>query len=147
MVRGGLSSALALLTRVTELRAPVTSPCYHPLPTQGDCAIPTSIPAAAALIYGEEVGNSFSGGALALLHPIPSELAQPCLHHPKPSTLCPPLSVQQEGKAGRRMVMKNGHTSSLPANTESQRAVLPSLLGAAAGDSSLFWGSSKTSVL
>lgn len=30
MVRGGLSSALALLTRVTELRAPVTSPCYHP---------------------------------------------------------------------------------------------------------------------
>lgn len=43
--------------------------------------------------------------------------------------------------------MKNGHTSSLPANIKSQRAVLPSLLGAAAGDSSLFWGSSKTSVL
>lgn len=51
------------------------------------------------------------------------------------------------GGEGGRMVMKNGHTSSLPAKTKSQRAVLPSLLGAAAGDSSLFWGSSKTSVL
>lgn len=45
------------------------------------------------------------------------------------------------------MVMKNGHRSSLPANTKSQRAVLPPLLGAAAGDSSFFWGSSKMSVL
>lgn len=128
-------------------QAPVASPCYHHFPPRGHCAIPTSILAAAALIYGEEVGKGFSGGALALLHPIPSQLAQPCLHHPKPSTLCPPLSVQWEGKVGRRMVMKNSHMSSLPANTKSQRAVLPSLLGAAAGDSSLFWGSSKTSVL
>lgn len=92
-------------------------------------------------------GKAFLGGALAHLPPIPSQLAQPCLHHPKPSTLCPPLSVQREGKAGRRMVMKNSHTSSLPANTKSQRTVLSSLLGATAGDSSLFWGSSKTSVL
>lgn len=43
--------------------------------------------------------------------------------------------------------MKNSHTSSLPANTKSLRAVLPSFLGAAAGESSLFWESSKTSVL
>lgn len=43
--------------------------------------------------------------------------------------------------------MKNSHRSSFPANTESQRAVLPSLLGAVAGDSSFFWGCSKTSVL
>lgn len=43
--------------------------------------------------------------------------------------------------------MKNSHTSSLPANTKSQRAVLSPLLGATAGDSSLFWGSSKMSVL
>jgi len=37
--------------------------------------------------------------------------------------------------------MKNHHVSSLPANAKSQRAALPSLLGAVAGGSSLFQGS------
>lgn len=36
--------------------------------------------------------------------------------------------------------MKNRHVSSLPANAKSQRAVLPSLLGAVAGESSPFSG-------
>ena len=43
--------------------------------------------------------------------------------------------------------MKNRHVSSLPANAKSQRAAPPSLLGAVAGESSLFRGSGKTTVL
>lgn len=40
------------------------------------------------------MGKGFSGGALALLLPIPSQLAQPCLRYSKPSTLHPiPLSA------------------------------------------------------
>lgn len=43
--------------------------------------------------------------------------------------------------------MKNRHVSSLPPNAKSQRAALPCLLGAVAGESSLFWGSGKMTVL
>ena len=43
--------------------------------------------------------------------------------------------------------MKNRHVSSLPANAKSQRAALPSLLGAVAEESNLFRGFGKTTVL
>lgn len=43
--------------------------------------------------------------------------------------------------------MKNRHVSSLPANAKSQRAALPSLLGALAGESNLFRGFGETTML
>lgn len=43
--------------------------------------------------------------------------------------------------------MKNRHVSSLPANAKSQRAALPSLLGAVAGESNFFRGFGKKTVL
>lgn len=90
------------------------SPLHLPLPSpsspppRGHCTIPTSVPVAAALIHTEEVGKGFPGACSGPpAPPIPSQLAQPCLHHPKPGTLHPSLSVQREGKGRRRKAMKN----------------------------------------
>lgn len=52
------------------------------------------------LFMGKRWGKVFLGVLWPSCTPIPSQLAQPCLHDPKPSTLCPPLSVQREGKGG-----------------------------------------------
>lgn len=74
---------------------PFTSPCCHHLPpVEAIAPFPPPSPLLQPLFYREEVGKGFSGGALALLLPIPSQLAQPCLRYSKPSTLHPiPLSA------------------------------------------------------
>lgn len=151
MVLGGLRSAFPMATG--------PAPCYEPpssLP-----AITTFIPAAAALIFREEVVKGFF---LGVPHPscFPSLLGwhSPACIPPKPSAPVPIhpsscrdlLSVQQEGKGRRkrrRKATKNRHHgNSLPGSAESQRAAPPSLLGAGAGPSILFWGGfRKVSVL
>lgn len=109
---GGLRSAFPMATG--------PAPCYEPpssLP-----AITTFIPAAAALIFREEVVKGFFfGGAPALLLPIPPWLAQPGLHPPKtkcprvhPSLLTPGLALSATRGEGEEEEEEEGDKEPAP---------------------------------